>query len=46
MNDQQGSSDWSLLVDSYNINDKYDNLYSICYSHFDKSFSNNLFEKE
>ena len=38
MNNLLGSTDWSLLQDSDNINDKYDNLYSIWYSHFDRVF--------
>ena len=38
MNNLLGSTDWSLLQYSDSINDKYDNLYSICYSHFDGVF--------
>ena len=38
MNNLLGSIDWSLLEDSDSFNDKYDKLYSIWYSHFDRVF--------
>ena len=42
MNNLVGITDWSLLQDSDDINDKYDNLYSILYSHFDLLIINML----
>ena len=38
MNNLLGSTDWSLLQDCDNINYKYDNLYLIWYSLFDRVF--------